>query len=70
MEFIRGPASALEEKGERNQRGLKKKRASEASVVSGGTIFFLSDPLFPPFFPTAELHFQYSFKNGTHILRI
>ena len=58
MEFIRGPGSALEEKGERNRHGRKKKRASGASVVSGGTIFFLFDPVFSPFSPTAELHFQ------------
>ena len=29
--------------------GVKKKNASEASVVSGGTIFFLFDPFFPFF---------------------
>ena len=31
--------------------GVKKKRASEASVVSGETIFFLFDPVFPLFLP-------------------
>ena len=48
------PGTRLSIAGKRRKKSawaLKKKRASEASVVSGETIFFLFDPVFPLFLP-------------------
>ena len=59
MEFTLGPSSAFEEKGERNRRGRKKKRASEVrGSLGGGTIFFLFDPVFLSFSPLRSCIFS------------